>query len=296
MDIIKSLTDCYLQIRRTLRKISVYTKILSYYDIRIEAFYEYAKAGAIDISSVWIEEELRREYADEFYSAQENLVDLISLLNIYCGLTENQDDRLVSTTKNLPVYEISFAQYDHAYKALQIEEEQAQQQMVQTKQGLAPRITLSGTISTTPDLHDKEDNFLDIWNKGKTWNWSVTLLFDVSSLFSSELEQAKKLNKLKLEMLGTNKAVLEAQKKREMNYYTKTLEILAERKEFIEKQEKNWWQKHEELQTMLEKGAASSLDVQSAYMHAYLKSNELVNIKEQIWYYSWLKRNLIFTN
>ena len=289
---IKALTDCYIQIRHVLREISVYTKILSYYDMRIEAFYEYAKTGAIDISTVWIEEEARRDYADDYYTAQETLVDLVSLLHIYCGLTNKHDANLVSVETSLPLSGTIVSRYDHEYEAIQIEEEQIQVQMVQTKQALAPKVTLSGTVSATPDLHGKEDDYLYIWNKNKTWNWSITLMFDISSLFSPELEQAYKLSKLKLESLETSKDVLDIQKKRKLNFYIKKLELYVERKEFIEKQEKNWWQKQQDLQKMFENGAASTLDVESAYMQAYLKSNELADIEDQIWYYSWMKNNI----
>ena len=86
---------------------------------------------------------------------------------------------------------------------------------------------------------------------------------------------------------------LEEQKTAAREYYAKMITTLEKRKTTTEKSRANWQQKHTDSLELYEKGAGTFLDVQNAYIQTRVKMSESAAIDDQIWYYSWLKNNLI---
>jgi len=200
---------------------------------------------------------------------------------------------LVSADTWLPPAATVLSSHDHSRKAIALEEEQARIQLVQVRQSLAPVLSVSGGATVTPDINRNADSFLDNWQEDKIWNWDIRIAVDISNLFSPELKQSEKLYQLKRESIGAKHAALEEQKTAAREYYAKMITTLEKRKTTTEKSRANWQQKHTDSLELYEKGAGTFLDVQNAYIQTRVKMSESAAIDDQIWYYSWLKNNLI---
>lgn len=286
-DILIEVTGCYIQIRSALRNIDTYTALLEYTDDRIAAYSSLAENGSIDISSVWKEEDKRFEYTESLLLSKNAYNESFRQLHVYCGVGDLLHNFFITSNDDLPSSQTALSFHNHSKEILDLEQEMARLSLLQARQSFAPSFSLGGTISVTPDLSKNQDSFVDRWEKDKIWNWSLRILFDISGLFSPELKQAEKFYDLTLKGLEIKKNALDNQRESVRDYYSKALLILEIRQKAVQKSLDNWLKTVEDKLKMQKNGMGSMLETQEAAVQIHVKSNELANINDQIWYYSW---------
>lgn len=78
----------------------------------------------------------------------------------------------------------------------------------------------------------------------------------------------------------------------EKAYYTSYIESLNESLNIAEKIRDNYKQKKEDYEVLYDNGDCTLLDVQTYSVQFLIRQLQIENIKDELWYYSWLLMNV----
>lgn len=290
--VLVTLTQAYIDLRKTERAISLYENSLSVSSETIVALEVLLKQGAISMTKVWDEKQRYMDEANLLLLNQNERSRLKEEIRNMCGILSD------SSNKNtLPKLDTNEIQRNNISVTTNLDSQEIDTQIESILLGSAQRIqNAAPVVNFSADLTwPLEDEKLKKWNKAWATAWddtqkplyTLSLSIDISPLFNRSGVRDKKIETNTIAMLKNQKAEINTAEQNNKALLQATLERLQMQTKQYRLAQEQTKEMLADAETLAEQGALTTLELKNFRNQLEKRNTTLADAEDQIWYLEW---------